>query len=792
MLVRIIKLELNEAFRTLHNSRRLILQLMRQIASRVPCYICDDFFRRQEISLNEFWRKEVSKMDKKMSWLILKRNKERSENIKPINYSYIYTKNENNKEECLSISFKPAIQLNKHTEVINIKPHTFVEEDNSSLNNVRDKWLINWSKIDIPHNIKCLLQLGQNFAMPATDIKKNIIELIKNIENNINKLNIDIQSLIRNNSLPIIKKLFNRCSQKNKMHERLLSVGRLTRQFIKKHPKLVLTRADKGNVTVALNREDYICKIETMLQDQDTYTNVTNNPIKKITNEARNLLTRWRKNNYVTSELYNKIYCSDGILPRVYGVPKVHKKDNSYRIIISSIDSPLYPLANFIHEIIKNNCPKAESHIENSFQLVKKLRGFNLEEGVDLISLDAVSLFTNIPVELMIESINNRWTHISKGCSIPKEEFLNALKLIIDSTYFSFNDKFYRQKFGTPMGSPLSPIIADVVLQDLEKRAMDRLGIEVPFYMRYVDDIATAVHHTQHNKLLNIFNSFHPRLQFTMENGGKRLDFLDVTIINNNDKIEFDWFHKPTFSGRYLNFLSAHPLSQKRGALIGMIDRAFLLAHPKYHEKNFRFIINTFKSNDYPVEFIFNTINSRVRTLIKGRTDIPIKRVDDNKEKTQWFTVPYFPNISEKFNNFIKGSNIKLSFFSLNKLERIIRVQKDRIADLSKKNVVYRISCNDCDATYVGQTKRKLSTRITEHRNQINHKTTKLSVISEHRLNHNHEIDWMNVKILDNERFYWKRIISEMVNIQLQNNALNQQTDTEYLHNTYTSILNRL
>jgi len=181
-----------------------------------------------------------------------------------------------------------------------------------------------------------------------------------------------------------------------------------------------------------------------------------------------------------------------------------------------------------------------------------------------------------------------------------------------------------------------------------------------------------------------------------------------------------------------------------------------------------------------------------LRTLIKGRTNIPISRADDKKEKIKWFTVPYFPNISEKFNNFIKGSNVKLSFYSLNKLERIIRVQKDRIEALSKKNVVYRISCSDCDATYVGQMKRKLSTRVTEHRNQINHKTIKMSVISEHRLNHNHEIDWKNVKILDNERFYWKRIISEMLNIQLQSNALNQQTDTAYLHNTYTSILNRL
>jgi hypothetical protein len=68
--------------------------------------------------------------------------------------------------------------------------------------------------------------------------------------------------------------------------------------------------------------------------------------------------------------------------------------------------------------------------------------------------------------------------------------------------------------------------------------------------------------------------------------GGNRLNFLDVTIINNNNDVEFDWFHKPTFSGRYLNFYSQHPLSQKRDTAMGMIDRAFILSHPKYHKKN--------------------------------------------------------------------------------------------------------------------------------------------------------------------------------------------------------------
>jgi len=71
-----------------------------------------------------------------------------------------------------------------------------------------------------------------------------------------------------------------------------------------------------------------------------------------------------------------------------------------------------------------------------------------------------------------------------------------------------------------------------------------------------------------------------------------------------------------------------------------------------------------------------------------------------------------------------------------------------------------------------------LNIRISEH--QINRKSTNTTVITEHRLRHNH--DWLNVKILDSERFFWKRIISEMLNIQLPNNGLNYQTDTENTH----------
>jgi len=100
---------------------------------------------------------------------------------------------------------------------------------------------------------------------------------------------------------------------------------------------------------------------------------------------------------------------------------------------------------------------------------------------------------------------------------------------------------------------PLSPFIADIVLQDLEEDALNIIGLDLLFYYRYVDDIVLAAPIDKATHILNTFNSFHKRLQFTIEYEKDRtLSFLDLSL--SVKKILIDWFHKKTFSGRYFLF----------------------------------------------------------------------------------------------------------------------------------------------------------------------------------------------------------------------------------------------
>ncbi|KYM76658.1 WD repeat and FYVE domain-containing protein 2 [Atta colombica] len=92
----------------------------------------------------------------------------------------------------------------------------------------------------------------------------------------------------------------------------------------------------------------------------------------------------------------------------------------------------------------------------------------------------------------------------------------------------------------------------------------------------------------------------------------------------------------------------------------------------KFYQKDLTSIINILIENDYPKRFIFDAmIESETYSVEEQRYMIVI----------------------------IKMRNQML----LHKLSKFIKVQKDSKPDLSKNNMVYKIMCNDYDASYVGE-----------------------------------------------------------------------------------------
>jgi len=176
-----------------------------------------------------------------MQWLLHKHNINTNKNINTINYwAHAGVESESRNLDVphfsplFSFSKSKLPQDNSLVEIkINLLKFLYINHD-SSLTTIRNKWFVNLSNINIPHDVQCLLQLGENFSMPTNKKDNVVIEFIKSIECN-TKFDIDTQLNIRNRAIPLIGFLPTLLSNIYS-NPRLSSLNRIYKIFIKNNP----------------------------------------------------------------------------------------------------------------------------------------------------------------------------------------------------------------------------------------------------------------------------------------------------------------------------------------------------------------------------------------------------------------------------------------------------------------------------------------------------------------------------------------------------------------------------
>lgn len=340
------------------------------------------------------------------------------------------------------------------------------------------------------------------------------------------------------------------------------------------------------------------------------------------------------------------------------------------------------------------------------------------------------------------------------------------------------------------MGSPLSPILSNLVMEDLEIACLAELPFSTPFYVRYVDDILIAIPSDCLELVLRSFNSYHPRLQFTAEQPiDNKISFLDITIINNTEKCITDWYHKPTWSRKYLNFNSHHPIKQKIGVIFGLVDRSILLSDPSFHLKNLSLVREVLIENNYPDNFVDTYVMNRLKTLEDRANETP--NIDDvlvNIPPVK-FCFPYVKGLSQSVSRTLRPYNVSCVFKNVNDLSHIYSSLKDKTSLPFTSNVVYKIPCGGCQSSYIGQTGRWLKTRLNEHDKNVNRKEKEHTALTKHKINFDHQFKYDKVEVLYKEKNERKRIIHEMCHIVRDNTAVNLRTDVDNLCASYFGLL---
>ena len=486
------------------------------------------------------------------------------------------------------------------------------------------------------------------------------------------------------------------------------------------------------------------------------------------------------------------------------------------RPIVDCTGAVTYRTSKFLVTILRNLLGKTPQHCKNSGQLAKDLANVTVEQDEVLISHDVVSLFTKTPVNATLTIVRKRLEAdktLKKRTKLTVDDIMELLSFVTKATYFQFNGILYKQVEGFAIGDPLSAVMSNLFMEDLEQKAIPTAPPEcgLSLWKRYVDDILEKIKRGSLHQLTGHLNQQDEtgNIKFTDEmEQDRELPFLDVKLIVNPDgSIRLKIYRKTTHTDQYLMFDSHHPLEHKLSVVRTLLTRNdTIVTDAEDHKEEEAHIRSALRMNKYP-DWAINRVKKELADKKAGLQKPKPDRTEDQKSRGMQ-VLPYVAGITERVRRVMRKYRLTAPARPYRTLRQLLVHPKDKIDELQKCGSVYQIDCMSCDKVYIGETGRKLETRREEHKAEsekvtavrrtrstsTTEDTSKLkSGIAQHLRDHNHVMNWDSTKIIDREDNKKRRWIKEAIHVRKHGaqNTMNRDEGGYELSHIWDPVLNR-
>lgn len=572
---------------------------------------------------------------------------------------------------------------------------------------------------------------------------------------------------------------------------------------LKNNQDIVIKPADKGGAVVIQNTVDYRAEATRQLSDETFYEELHEDPTDDFRQQAEELINEMPGVN-VTVPLTPRV-SQFYTLPKVHKLPKLvtgltgeamqdtddiiecakqHKIIPPGRPIVSSVGSVTEPLSHYVDLKLQSFLPKIKSYVKDTTDFLNKIRSVNVSPESTLVTMDVTGLYTNIPHRGGIEAIGKFLSdNGSDDDDTDSDDIQKMVDFILKHNYFEFDGKFYLQKQGTAMGTKMAPAYANVYMAVLEEEFLERSEYKPSLYVRYIDDIFMIWEHGDEKlkAFHEAFNSQTETIKFTMEHSKVNLNFLDVSVSNEDGRLSTSIYRKPTDSFSYLKYESFHPQHIKQSIVFSQMLRfRRIISDEEVFDKEVLVLGQQFVRRGYPPKLIKETIQkvkrkSRDELLTQVKTSTKESRVPlvttyhpstgpfvDSVRK-EWDTLHIDPVLGRVVGapplhaqrqpaNLRKmlvrskmpeppkpRGNVPCGKARCQICKHIITDASVRISDrltikpekhdCNASNILYCLFCKRCPGVvYVGETSTKFRTRFNNHKSSITNKRVDLPV----------------------------------------------------------------
>ena len=166
---------------------------------------------------------------------------------------------------------------------------------------------------------------------------------------------------------------------------------------LRKDDNIIITKPDKGNGVVIVNKLDYLNKMKLLVSDETKFKKLTQNPTKSREDSLISYLRKLKKDKIVDDATFHKILPCGSTPGVLYGLPKVHKPGCPFRPIVSSVNTYNYNLASYLVHILQP-ISKNQFTIKDSFSFADWTKTYKHNNEI-MCSFDVSSLFTNVPLD---------------------------------------------------------------------------------------------------------------------------------------------------------------------------------------------------------------------------------------------------------------------------------------------------------------------------------------------------------------------------------------------------------
>ena len=179
-------------------------------------------------------------------------------------------------------------------------------------------------------------------------------------------------------------------------------------------------------------------------------------------------------------------------------------------------------------------------HVHNTKDFVEQLKDVRLKQEECIISYDVTALFTSVPIQPVLNIIEQKLSNdkdLQQRTTMSIKHIIRLLEFCLRSTYFVFQGQYYEQVEGAAMGSPLSPIVANIFMEKFEIEALETAPHPPSLWKRFVDDTFVILETQHKEEFFNHINSIDGNIKFTAETtkADGSIPFLDTLVTPKSD-----------------------------------------------------------------------------------------------------------------------------------------------------------------------------------------------------------------------------------------------------------------